>query len=207
MAGLAAGDGDRTQRLIEELMAGDQEAARRLVERDRNELLRHARYLVRLHGLAHITPDDLHHQGWVQILERGCLERFDGSRPGSFRAFFKQVMRDEAAGQSRSARTIKRGASARGPSLDETAGGGRLRDAVPASDPTPSSHARYDDLLEFCRRLLSAREIGAWTLVEVEGLNAGEAGARLGCSASAVRSLVHRARTKLVLALDEETGS
>ena len=67
---------------------------------------------------------------------------------------------------------------------------------------TPSSRARVSEVEEIARRELTARELEAWDLVEMQDYSAAEAGLAMGCTDAAVRSLLPRARARLVSVLE-----
>ncbi len=68
---------------------------------------------------------------------------------------------------------------------------------------TPTGNARVSEIEELARRELSEREFEAWHLVEVLDHTASEAGLAMSSSDSAVRGLLLRGRSKLVLRLGE----
>ena len=171
----------------------------------RDELF--ARYLdalarrARRHHVPGYTADDLLHEACARALhalERGSLDDFEPRGRGALLRWLGRVLANTAADLVRLARTEKRPPSAPAPAADPTGGG---LDMTATPDPSPTSNARRDELVSLCRRTLTDREWDVWSAVELGGKSIVEAARAAGASDSAARSLVHRARAKLVAAL------
>jgi RNA polymerase sigma factor (sigma-70 family) len=63
---------------------------------------------------------------------------------------------------------------------------------------SPTSRARLREIVRIAREELGEREFEAWDLVELQHYSPEEVGLAMGCTASAVRGLLLRSRSKLV---------
>lgn len=147
-------------------------------------------------------PDDIVQEVWMRVLPK-VGRTFTPSGEGSFLAYLSKVTDNTLIDLSRRARASKRGDGREAqPILPETERYAHLRSGLPPGE-SPTSAARYTELRELAEVRLGERERLAWELTEIKGYIAEEAGVAMDCTGSAVRSLVRRARAKLVLALGE----
>ena len=150
-----------------------------------------------------LQPDDVVQEIWARVVP-AAKRSFTPSGPGSFLAFLSKVSDRTLVDLSRTASARKRGGGESERSLDSRCERDAQRLPGLADAETPTSRARVSELEEVARRVLTEREFEAWELVEMQDYSAGEAGLAMDCSDSAVRGLLLRGRTKLVLALGEE---
>ncbi len=188
-------------------LAGDAEAARALFARHRAELLERAqahRLTRRLRD--HVTPEDMVDEVFLRALSSGLLHRFEdrgqGSLMGALYTVLDRTLKDAAR---RHLGTEKRGQDAAHVSLDDASLRAAAR-ALASSDPTPTSRVRANDLLDVCRAALPPREWDVWRRRHVEGLDFATIATQLGITEAAARSLVHRARERIVTLLGEDRG-
>lgn len=198
----SAGAGEQeeynTRELLSRARAGDAGGWDALLCALEGPLSRRARRLCDVYGLGGHTTRDLVQETLKRAIEGRVLERFEWRGRGSLLALLFKVMDRAAADIGKSIRTQKRGASVSKLSLDETVGGRSMRDRVPSTEPTPTSSARVEEYRRRFREVLTESEWRVWDLVEIQGLTAVEASQRLGRTDSAVRSLLHRVRRKLI---------
>jgi len=194
---------DWTQRVLRALELGEDEAAREIVERFGAELLTRARHYVRRYSLPGCAPEDLVQDAWTTALAERGIRRFRRLEPGKLLPWLLSVLHHRALDRLGKARALKRGASESRRSLDLDGGDSALGNTLPSEDTSPTSRARFEDLVALCWRVLNRREWDVWQLVEIEGRTAVEAAGMLGISDSATRSLIHRAREKLIRELAE----
>lgn len=201
-------DDHRTGLLLQRVLDGDPAAKDELcstyVPTVRREVRRHSAYSVlsRFH-----TDEDLVHEVWLRLWSRDSLRTLRS--PGALPAFLaviashtmEDLMRREAAGRRRANLLAQFGPHLTTRESTTTNG---VNPA--ASGPSPSELARAADLEDLAWKLLDARERTLWTLVEKEGLSSVEAGRRLGITAEAARSILFRARARLIRALPPGTG-
>jgi len=192
---------DWTQRVLLALELEEDAAARELVERFGPELLERARYYVRRYSLAGCAAEDLVQDAWTTALAEGAIRRFERRGPGMLLPWLLSIVHHRALDRLNNARAQKRGANESLHSLDLGIGGTALGDTLTSDDTSPTSSARFEDLVALCWRVLTRRERQVWQLVEIEGRTAAEAAEMLEMSDSAARSLIHRAREKLIRAL------
>lgn len=152
------------------------------------------------------SADDVVQEVWMRVVPK-VGGSFNPSGQGSFLAYVSKTTDNTLIDLSRRSRASKRGDGREDQQIiPENEGAVRLRSGV-TPDESPTSAARYSELRELSLRHLGARERLAWELTELKGFNAEEAGVAMDCSGSAVRSLVRRARAKLVLALGSQRRS
>ena len=129
---------------------------------------------------------------------------FTPSGSGSFLAYVSKVTDNTLIDLSRRAHATKRGEGTQAQTiLPETEQFAKQRSGLPRAE-SPTSAARYSELRDLASHRLNERELLAWELVEINGYITEEAGLAMDCTGSAVRSLVRRARAKLVLALGDQ---
>lgn len=147
--------------------------------------------------------EDVVQEAWMRVVPK-VGHSFTPSGTGSFLAYVSKVTDNTLIDLSRRAHATKRGEGAQTQTiLPETELFAKQRSGLPRAE-SPTSAARYNELRDLASRLLNERELLAWELVEISGYIAEEAGLAMDCTGSAVRSLVRRARAKLVLALGDQ---
>jgi len=203
------GSPEETGRILDRWKAGESDAADLLVERHTPLLRRRARRLLsgRADVGASLEGDDLIQDTWVRVFSKGALERLEIRRSGAFSAWLVRVLQRSLLDRRRRTRALKRDASvsrAIGADSDGAALPGP-EVLVDSREPSPTSRARMHDLTNFCQHVLTDREWEVWKLVEIDRWAAVDVAREKGISSSAVRSLTHRAREKLLRALS--TGS
>ena len=198
-------DEDWTARVLQGLREGDREAARNLQERYGPPLLGHARRLVCRLDLPGLASEDIVQETWLSAFEHRAIPRFKRRHPGSLFSWLRIIQSRKCLDHLRKARALRGEASVSQRSLDKASGGETLGQQVPSSDTTPTSRARYQEYLALCKRTLTEREWEAWRMVEIEDRTDTEAAPLLGTTPSAVRSLVHRSKLKLLKELDEDS--
>lgn len=193
-----------TRTLLREALGGDPEAERRFFDGVKNRLVGLARshpMMGRLRGTT--TPEDVASEVLVRCLSAGAFERFEHRGRDSLGRYLQVVLQRTLVDMLRRSTSAKRRSRTRPEVALELLGpGGDATWEPQANDPTPTSSARTSELAGLCEHLLSGRELEVWRLVEFEGWAPVEAAARLGLAPSTVRSLFHRARCKLIRALD-----
>jgi RNA polymerase sigma factor (sigma-70 family) len=147
--------------------------------------------------------EDVVQEAWARVVP-ASKKGFTASGPGSFLAFVGQVTDNTVIDLVRREMALKRGTGVPARSLDADA---ELRmSPLPgrADVESPTEHVRRSELDEIARNELSEREYSSWSLVEIMGYTAAETGLALDCTGAAVRGLVLRARSKLILRLESE---
>jgi RNA polymerase sigma-70 factor (ECF subfamily) len=193
-------------RLLQRLLAGDEDAFMRLVERYGPAMLRVATSLVRSRSVAEEVVQDT----WVAVL-RG-IERFEGR--SSLKTWLFRILVNRARSQyAREARSVPVSALA---APDDEGGDGDLLDGLDPqtgwwiASPRPWSDCPVERLLsaetDACVRAaiaaLPAAQRRVIELRDVEGWSAAEVCDLLELSEGNQRVLLHRARTKVRRALD-----
>ncbi len=201
----ASAHSTRTGTLLSRASSGDLIAAQRLFAMQRPTLLARARIdrrlqLARKHG---VEAEDVVGEVFRRAFASNLFVEFEDRGPGSLAAALGKVLDFALNDVLRRANAIKRGANVRTVSCDGGDDGETSSaSAIPARDPTPTSNARVNELIELCRGHLDDREWRAWSRVELEGLDVAMVAAELGVTPSAVRGILFRARTKLMKVLD-----
>jgi RNA polymerase sigma factor (sigma-70 family) len=195
-----------TRELLARYLAGDFVAETKLFERHRAALLAKARNHPRLRAVERdVTAEDVVQEVLWRVLSSGMLRSFEDRGRGSLEAALTTILERTLVDTGRRFGARKRGGGDVKVSLDAARPGRRgRRDSLTSEHTTPTSNARMSELVEICERVLEPREREAWTLVEMKGFDAEQTATVLGTSASVVRSLVLRARAKLVRALGDE---
>ena len=70
--------------------------------------------------------------------------------------------------------------------------------------PTPTSDARVSELQDLAKEHLGQREYDVWSLIELDAYTPSEVAVVLSESPSAIRGVLHRARRKLAMLLDND---
>jgi len=141
--------------------------------------------------------DDLVGEIWAKVLKEDGWVRFSYRGKGSFEGWLMRVVDHAVKDLARRSGAQKRdpGDAACGlPAADMETG------AVPLAssrEPTPTSVARGEELLELARRVLTDDEFQAWHRWDYLGYSGAEVARFLGRSESGARGLVFRARSKL----------
>jgi DNA-directed RNA polymerase specialized sigma24 family protein len=155
---------------------------------------------------AHTTSEDVVAEVFARALAGGFFERFADRGRGSLERAMTSILERTLADGYR-----RLGAHRRGLSLALRAGGAPSRsrhepDHIPATDATPTSSARAAELLDLCRKTLDEEEWEVWRATEILGLDSLAIAGHIGKSASAARSILHRARMKLLRVLADVPG-
>lgn len=193
-----------TRELLSKYLSGDALAARRLFEDHRSALLSIARQRLAASPLgADLSADDLVAEVFLRALDHGVFERFIDQGRGSLGRLLADILRKVEIDlvRRRSAAKRGKGLSPKGgvPGADDEASAGNFA----APDPTPTSDARMAEMVALCESTLDADAWRAFRLCVLDGLSKAECARRLGLSEAAVRSIIHRARQKLIQALGE----
>lgn len=199
-----------THKLIARYLEGDRVAEHGLFKKHSELLLNRARAHPWMSGLrAHLSPEDVVDEVFLRALSSGLLREFDARSRGSLKRVLFKILDRVLVDLFRRHGAVKRrlppllsgsGEEAENPKWS-------LEALVPSDTTTPTSNARATELLELCRQHLSPREWEVWRRVEVDGLGADGTAQALGLTPSAVRSLMFRARAKLLALFTEPTAS
>lgn len=149
-----------------------------------------------LHGL---QQSDVVQEVWLAVSR--ARNDFTPSGTGSFYAWVGKIADNTVVELFRRQTTRKRGGGKPGEPLGEGNDERIVTRPGVRTLETPTSCARVSEFHDLAREVLSERQFLAWDLVEMRGYSRDEAGLALGCSASAVRGLLKRARTAMVLRL------
>lgn len=193
--------------LIESLRAGDEGAFRAIVNEYNSVLIRVARGYVPSQAVA----EEVAQETWLGVLNG--LDRFEGR--SSFKTWLFRILVNRAMTRgARERRTVPFGADDEGPvvSADRfepcahpmvplhwatppTAWGGDPTERVTAADTRHALTAAIEVLPQAQREVVTLRDVHGWSAAEV--CNA------LALTETNQRVLLHRARAKLRVALDE----
>lgn len=203
MTPIATADRSTTEVQVARWQAGDETAFALLYARLAPMILmRVVRHRVWPLIESRFQAEDVVQEAWMRVVPK-VGDTFTPSGTGSFLAYVSKVTDNTLIDLSRRAYATKRGDGAPIQSiLPETEQFAKQRAGLPSAE-SPTSAARYSELRDLAIRRLNERELLAWELVEIKGYIAEEAGLAMDCTGSAVRSLVRRARAKLVLALGD----
>jgi len=147
-----------------------------------------------------IQKVDVVQEVWLAVSR--SRDDFTPSGTGSFFAWVGVIADNTVVRLLRRQSAMKRGEAVVGEGLGEVPEKRIVpRPGLPVLE-TPTSVARVSELHDLARELLNERQFLAWDLVEIRGYSREEAGLALGCSASAVRGLLLRARGDLVAWFD-----
>lgn len=195
-----------TRELLTRYLAGDHDAERRLFDRFRASLLRRASGHRLMRPIAgRVSAEDIVQEVFWRALSSGMLQDFDDRGRGSLAAALNVVLDRTLVDVGRRLSAAKREGDRTARSLDEIGDGAMIDDTrLSSRDPTPTSHAREDELVKACRDTLGEREWETWELVELSGWTCEDAARHLGQTAAAVRGVLFRARAKLLRALAHE---
>ena len=199
-AGAQARDPDGE--LVARVRAGEEAAFVTLVERHHSSLLRLASIYVQSAAVA----EEVAQETWLAVL-RG-LERFEGR--SSFKTWLFQILVNRARSTGvREHRSVAVGdaVAAVDASRFDTTGAWRAppQHWVEESDERLSA-ASLAASIEGALRLLPERQREVVLLRDVDGLSGGEVCEALQISAANERVLLHRARSRLRQALEDEVG-
>ncbi|MEW6073053.1 MAG: sigma-70 family RNA polymerase sigma factor [Planctomycetota bacterium] len=196
----------RTAELLAAYLGGDRAAEFRLFATHRAALLAAARR----HRLARVavryTPvEDVVDEVFLRVLSADLLRRFEDQGRGSLERLLLTILDRALKDACRRHGTLKRGGwLRRAPAANGEEDGALERCA--SCEPTPTSEARHHELLELARTRLDEREWEVWFATEVEGRRSQEIEARSGVPASTVRTILSRAREKLLLVLEPKAN-
>lgn len=186
-----------TKELINRYRTGETVAERDLFERHRELLLDQAkRHRLMRRALAFTSPEDLVDEVFLRALSSGLFDTFEHRGTGSLKRALFTILERTIVDVYRRHGAVKRAGIRADLAPDATGAPGAA-----SKEPTPTSQARTDEILQLCRDQMDEREWEVWRLTEVEGQTPREIGMRLGHTDSAIRSVLHRARKKLLSAL------
>lgn len=188
---------EETRRVLERWASGEKAAGDLLYQRYESVLRSRARTLLRRSPRLSLTEEDLVQAAWLRAMQALCRRPFQSRVAGGFGRWLHRILERTALNEARKRRTLKREASVLGGIGVDPA----CVQLPPSDDPTPTSQARLSELTAFCKAALEEREWEVWRRVEIEQMQAVEVALELGMTDSAVRSLVHRSRKKLLEAL------
>lgn len=185
---------------LENWRNGDESAFERLYSRLlpllRARILRHRAWpLLR----THTEVDDVLQEIWARSARR-VKDQFEHIGRGSLLGYLGKIVDRQVIDLARRHKAGKRDAGhvhtlATG---FEAADRGGIGGAILA---TPTGSARTSELMRIVNEELTDREREAWDLVERQGYSAAEAGIAMRATASAIRGLLLRSRTKLIARL------
>jgi RNA polymerase sigma factor (sigma-70 family) len=188
-----------TRAVLDQYRSGVTGAEQRLFLTHRERLLRRARRHPWMRGLsAHTTCEDVVDEVFVRALAGGFFERFDDRGRGSLLRALTRILERVVADGYRRLGTHESG---RLRTVEQAAAGPETpswRPVASGEEPSPTSNVRAVEMLGLCRRILDPEEWEVWRLTEIVGLESRAIGERIGRSASASRSVLHRARAKLL---------
>jgi RNA polymerase sigma factor (sigma-70 family) len=174
------------QDLLQRVRAGDQEAARELVQRYEPAIRRAVRFRLADSRLARLLDSiDICQSVFVSFFVRAAAGQFDIEQPEQLVKLLVAMARNKLAFQARAQQRQRRDCRRIQP--------GGLEEMLIASDePTPSVHVAGQEMLEEAQRLMSADER---QLVELrkEGLEWGAIAKKLSGSPEALRKKLARA--------------
>lgn len=149
----------------------------------------------------HCTIDDVLQEFWAEAID-AMRNRFIDAGTGSLLGYLLTIADRTVVDLARSRSAKKRG-SDRERSLP--AGFDTATPKVGcAPQESPTGRARTNELRQLARRVLNARELEVWELVEWEGFSAEEVALALHESSEAIRSVKHRAKAKLITSLQAD---
>jgi RNA polymerase sigma factor (sigma-70 family) len=144
--------------------------------------------------MSKVSASDIVHSTCVDLLERRGSIDYRGSAP--MRAFIVLALERKIAEKLRFWRAVKRDHSR------ETGLGGEAVGLDPGPDPLDRAIGQETaHLLSECLRKLADRDAEAIALHHLLGMSQEEVAAALGLTLPAARSLLHRARQRLAMAL------
>lgn len=147
-----------------------------------------------------LQKSDVVQEVWLAVSR--SRDEFTPSGSGSFFAWVGKIADNTVVQLLRRQCAAKRGVEVTGEGLEGAPEQGVVpRPGLPALE-TPTSVARVSELHDLAREVMNDRQFLAWDLIEIRGYSREEAGLALGCSTSAVRGLLLRARAALVARLD-----
>jgi RNA polymerase sigma factor (sigma-70 family) len=153
----------------------------------------------------HCEADDLLQEVWMRALP-AAKSTFENRGKGAFLAFLRPIVDGAVSDAARRMSAQKRGGGAVAPlatnyDAPDAAGPGR------AAPETPTGFARRNELAKRARELCNDDQYRAWDLVDLQGCSFDEAAAAMGRTPAAVRGLVHRARTRIALDLEDDPNA
>ncbi|MCB9896696.1 MAG: sigma-70 family RNA polymerase sigma factor [Planctomycetes bacterium] len=175
-----------TMHLVESARDGDRQALSSLYARHEGRLLAAIRARMSAEVRAHLLPEDVLQETLLESTRR--LDAFVPDGPSSFYRWLVGIARNKLREAARAGRAQKR---ARERPLDEP---------PLASWTSPSAHAVRAEKkahLEDALAALPERQAEAVRLRWLEGLTTSEAAEQLGCTESALKSLVSRGMEEL----------
>jgi RNA polymerase sigma-70 factor (ECF subfamily) len=174
------------QALVQRVRAGDQEAARELVQRYEPAIRRAVRYRLADSRMGRLLDSiDICQSVLAGFFVRAAAGQFDIEQPEQLLKLLVTMARNKLAFQARAQQRQRRDCR-----RDEA--GGLEDELIVGDEPTPSVHVAGQELFDEAQRLLSADER---QLVELrkEGLEWGAIAEKLGGSPEALRKKLARA--------------
>jgi RNA polymerase sigma factor (sigma-70 family) len=196
----------RTQRLLQQYLAGDKEAERRLFETLASQLgdeVRSNRGWKKIRR--RVAVEEVVGEVWRRLLAADALRKFEYQGPGSLRRLVGRYVERTLMDMHRRAHAAKREGELCAGSLDGSDPDGAPIDPR-APDPTPSSNTSASELLRICDETLDEPQRTVWRL-HYDGFTHDEIGERTKLTVRQVKSALQRARARLSIALRPSLGS
>ncbi len=189
-------DDDGFADLIARIRAGDEDAARVLIERFGPEVQMMVRRRLPARLRSQYDTMDFAQAVWSSVIV-DCRERpeaFEG--PGHLLGFLAGVVQNKVAREYRRRTRTKKYDIGREEPFYVRKGGLDVARDVPAADPTPSEHVQADDRLG---QLVAGRSPGEVEIIELrrQGLTFEEVAGRLGIHEKAVRRVIDALRERM----------
>ncbi len=191
--------------LVQRLRAGDEQAFAEVVEAYNGQLRRLARHFVRTDALA----ADVVQETWLAVF--AGIDRFE--ERASLKTWIFRILVNRAQSRAvREARQVPMSSLGReddaGPSIDPSAFGsdGTWRSALPRLEAEPEGSLLAKELREHLGEIIDQLPEPGRTVIlmrDVAGLDGREVAEALGITDGNQRVLLHRARTRVRLALSE----
>lgn len=189
--------------IVRRVQSGEDGAKEDLYSRLREPLLRRIRTHRHFKRLSRrMTEEDLLNDVIERCESARSFDTFEATERGCVRRFLDKVVHSTLVDAVRRQLSGKRGGG-----WSEFGGTDEAWDpirSIPATDTTPTSAARYRELVAQVRRTLNSREWDAWKRRRIDGLEVEEIASRDGTTRKAIWSLIHRADGKIYAALSSD---
>ena len=195
----------RTRELLDQYLVGQSDAEQELFTKLRSELLRRAERNPLMKRVRRISSiEDVVDDALLRALSSGVFARFQDDRSGAMNNLMEKILENVLVDAIRRRSAMKRGGGLEPLSLN-VASGDPVQNAavagVASADPSPTSAARAEEIVEHARALLSGQEWEIWRNTELDGLDSRTLAQRLNLSEGAVRGQLRRARAKILKAM------
>ena len=135
---------------------------------------------------------------WLKLRDFGP-ENVEYRGPGSLASYLRRIVRQVMVDHLRTEHAVKRGGGA--PHVPIAGTDTQPDLGLNTPDPTPTSNARYDELQELIREHLDETAWQVWNRRN-SGASFEEIAEELGGTASSMRGVYHRARSRVAAVLD-----